>query len=106
MHISDTVGTQSRLPPKNQKELVRAVSDKGRPAKSPRVGRRFNMNLSAQAYADMERLAALSGGRTLSEVFRLALSLFDAVYPEILNGHELYLVDPSTNSERRIIVPK
>jgi hypothetical protein len=71
-----------------------------------RTAKRFNLNMSAEAYADMDDLAKLSGGRTMSEVFRLALSVFKAIYPAILRGEELFLVDPKTNSERQIIVPK
>jgi len=71
-----------------------------------RGARRFNLNLSSEAYEDMEYLAKLSGGRTLSEVFRLALGVLKVIYPAILRGEELFLVDPTTNSERQIVVPK
>ena len=73
---------------------------------SDRTGKRFNAVLSKEAFEDLEMLSKQSGGRTLSEVFRLALSLLKTVYPAVLRGEELYLVDPATNSERQIIVPK
>jgi hypothetical protein len=87
---------------------MEAVAEKHPPAThgGGRTAKRFNLNLSAEAYEDMEHLADLGGGRTMSEVFRLALSILKAVYPAILRGEELYLFDPKTNSERQLIVPK
>ena len=76
------------------------------PAKPERAPKRFNAMLSQEAYKDLEDLAEQSGGRTLSEVFRLALSLLKAVYPAMLRGEELFLINPTTNTERQIIVPK
>ena len=71
-----------------------------------RPGKRFNLNLSPEAYADMEELSRVGSGRTMAEVFRLALSLLNAVYPSMVKGQELYLVDPATNTEQRIVLPK
>jgi hypothetical protein len=71
-----------------------------------RPGKRFNLNLSPEAYQDMEELSNVGSGRTMSEVFRLALSLLKAVYPGMVKGQELYLVDPGTNTERQIVLPK
>jgi hypothetical protein len=68
--------------------------------------KRFNLNLSAQAYEDMEYLAEATGGRTLTEVFRLALTLLKTIYPAIQQGQELRLVDVENNIQTRIIIPR
>jgi hypothetical protein len=76
-------------------------------AKGPATaGRRYNLNLSHEAYQRLEHLSELGGGRTMSEVIRLALGLLDTVYPAVLRGEELYLVDPASNSESKILIPK
>lgn len=81
-------------------ENPQSTSSVGRP------GKRFNLNLSLEAYRDMELLSEVGSGRTMAEVFRLALSLLKAVYPSMVKGEELYLVDPATNTERQIVLPK
>lgn len=71
-----------------------------------RNNKRFNLKLSQEAYVDIDQLSRLGGGRSMSEVVRLALSLLKAVYPAIAGGSELYLVDPKANTERQIILPR
>jgi len=70
-----------------------------------RGGKRFNLDLSPEAYQDMEDLARMGGGITKREVFRLALSLLKMVYPAILRGEELCLVNRQTKTEQRILIP-
>lgn len=73
----------------------------------PQTGvKRFNLDLSAEAYRDMEELARLMGSGTKREVFRLALSVLKMVYPAILRGEELCLVDRKTKTETRIAIPR
>lgn len=78
----------------------------GKVGVATRPARRFSLNLSAEAFEDMEFLSNLGSPRSMSEVFRLALSLLKTVYPAIVRGEELYLVDPKNNTERQIILPK
>lgn len=67
--------------------------------------RRFNLDLSPEAYQDMEDLATMLGGRTKVEVFRLSLGLLKTVLPKILQGEELCLVNRSAKNETRIVMP-
>ena len=85
---------------------MRTMSEEPQQQAAARGGKRFNLDLSAEAYQDMEDLARISGGRSKSEVFRLALSLLKMIYPAVLRGEELCLVDPRTNKETRIVIPR
>jgi hypothetical protein len=80
-----------------------AEASRKKPAKE---GKRFNLDLSAEAYQDMEELAEMIGGRTKVEVFRVALSLLKTVYPAILAGEELCLVNRKAKTETKIVIPR
>lgn len=68
--------------------------------------KRFNLDLSTEAYQDLEELVKMTGSGSKREVFRLALSLLKMIYPAILRGEELCLVDRKANRETRIAVPR
>jgi hypothetical protein len=68
--------------------------------------RRFNLDLTTQAYQDMEDLVEMTGSGTKREVFRLALSLLKMIYPAILRGEELCLIDRKAKRETRIAMPR
>jgi len=62
------------------------------PTPNPMLPKRFNLDLSAEAYKDIEDLSKMMGGRSKSEVFRLALSILKTIYPAILRGEDLALL--------------
>lgn len=82
------------------------VKEVGQKRGSRRI-RRFNLDLSPEAYKDMEELGRMCGGITKREVFRVALSLLKLVYPAILRGEELCLVNREKKTERalQILIP-
>jgi hypothetical protein len=84
---------------------MKAAADASRET-TAKQGKRFNLDLSAEAYEDMEELARMIGGRTKVEVFRVALSLLKTVYPAILEGEELCLVNRKTKTETKIVIPR
>ena len=90
--------TDVETTPKNDATLPDTTLDKN--------NKRFNVKLSEEAYADMDQLSRLGGGRSMSDVVRLAVSLLKVVYPAMINGHELYLVNPTNDTERQIILPR
>jgi hypothetical protein len=70
------------------------------------ASKRFNLDLSAEAYQDMEELVRMTGSGSKREVFRLALSILKMIYPAILRGEELCLIDHKANRETRIAIPR
>jgi hypothetical protein len=90
--------TDVETTPKNDEALPDATPDKN--------SKRFNLKLSEEAYADIDQLSRLGGGRSMSDVVRLAISLLKVVYPAMINGHELYLVNPIKDTERQLILPR
>jgi len=89
----------------NEKHAARRRTAKPATEERAKAAKRFNLDLSAEAYDDLEELARMSGGRTKSEVFRLALSLLKMIYPALQRGEELCLVDRANNKERSIVIP-
>jgi hypothetical protein len=69
------------------------------------AGKRLNLKLSPSAYRDLKELSRLGAGQSMTEIFRLALSLLKTVYPAVAKGEQLYLVNPSDNTERQIVLP-
>ena len=74
------------------------------PALNPILPKRFNLDLSPEAYKDIEDLSRMMGGRSKSEVFRLALSVLKTIYPSILRGEELALLRSDGEGKDRKVV--
>jgi len=72
-------------------------------SRSSPAGKRLNVLLSEKAQSDLE---AVAGGRSLSELVRLAMRLLKIALEESKGGNRLVVVDAKGNAKREIVIPE
>jgi len=65
----------------------------------------LRLALSGEFYERLRGLSKFTARHSIAEVFNLALVLFTTVYPAILRGERVYLVNRCGDLEREIIFP-
>jgi len=65
---------------------------------------RINLNLSASARADVDKLAEETGN-TITELVRLALSLLKVVVEEGRKGHKLIITTSDGTPQTQLVIP-
>jgi hypothetical protein len=99
-------GPQQSVSSEQEDEFHDAADLVGSKSVPAPVVSRMVLSLSAEAAEDLRELAKMTGSRTSAELLRLSLALLKAVYPGILHGQELVLLDPETKSRVQILLPR
>jgi hypothetical protein len=68
------------------------------------VGKRLNLNLSAEAYNDVLQLSK-TYRRSMTEIVRLALGLLKLQSEEHKRGHKLIVADSDGQQLKEIVIP-